>query len=206
MMIEDFETALQLANEFLPTKERENYFKTEAIYEGNPDYSYMLTPLTDDEVRQIKALKERYGDDFVNHLDEVIDDPDVISDMFYGDPVDIDLETIHHQYKFNIRSIHGEKVSSSSFMVELSDEDYSKLLAWHLFDSHLLMNTLFYRDEDLYKKIMRAAMFYHTIDDFFVEVDDPFVVTLDEALADTAQIQSSHNITPDIGYRYLPIY
>lgn len=205
MMIEDFETALQLANEFLATKERENYYETKAICEPNPDYSYMLTPLADDEVRQIKDLKERYGDDFVNHLDEVIDDPDVISDMFYGDPVDIDLETIHHQYKFNIRSIRGEQVSSRSILVELSDEDYSKLLAWHLFDSHILMNTLFYRDEDLYKKIMRGAMCYEIFDDI-VEVDDPFVVTLDEALADTAQIQTSHNITPDSGYSYYPIY
>ena len=53
---------------------------------------------------------------------------------------------------------------------------------------------------------MRAAMFYHTIDDFFVMIDDPFVVTLDEALADTAQIQSSHNITPSGGHVLSPIY
>ena len=204
-MIDDFETALQLATEFLATKERENYYETKAIYEPIPDYSYMLTPLTDDEVRQIKALKERYGEEFIDHLDEFIDDPDVISDMFYGEPVDIDLETIHHQYKFSIRSIQGEKVSSRSILVELSDEDYSKLLAWHLFDSHILMNTLFYRDEGLYKKIMRETMLYHTIEDIVI-VDDPFIVTLDEALADTAQILSTHNITPSSGYSYYPIY
>ena len=206
MMIDDFETALQLATEFLATKERENYYETKAISEPNPDYSYMLTPLTDDEVRQINALKERHGEDFVNHLDEVIDDPDVISDMFYGDPVDIDLENIHHQYKFNIRSIRGEQVSSRPILVELSDEDYCKLLAWHLVDSHILMNTLFYRDEDLYRKIMREAMRWQTIDDDVVMVDDPFIVTLDEALADTALIQSRHNITPSRGYSYFPIF
>ena len=205
MMIDDFETALQLATEFLATKERENYYATKAIYEPIPDYSYMLTPLTDDEVRQIKALKERYGEEFIDHLDEFIDDPDVISDMFYGDPVDIDLENIHHQYKFSILSIQGEKVSSRSILVELSDDDYSKLLAWHLFDSHILMNTLFYRDEGLYKKIMRETMLYHTIEDIVI-VDDPFIVTLDEALADTAQILSTHNITPSSGYSYYPIY
>ena len=204
MMIEDFKTALQLAKEFLPTKERVNYYETKAIYEPNPDYCYTLTPLTDDEVRQLKALKERYGEGFVDHLDEVIDDPDVISDMFYGEPVDIDLDTIYHQYKFNIRSVRGEQVSSSSFLVELSDEDYAKLLAWHLFDSHLLMNTLYYRDEDLCKKIMRAAMLNHTIDEIVV-VDYPFVVTLDEALADTAQILSTHNITPN-GGRFLTVF
>ena len=33
MIINDFETALQLANEFLATKERENYYDFEAIDE-----------------------------------------------------------------------------------------------------------------------------------------------------------------------------
>lgn len=205
MMIEDFETALQLATEFLATKERENYYETKAIYEPIPDYSYMLTPLTDDEVRQIKALKERYGEEFIDHLDEFIDDPDVISDMFYGEPVDIDLETIHHQYKFSILSIQGEKVSSRSILVELSDEDYAKLLAWHLFDGKTMMNTLYYRDEKLYRKIMRGAMCYVLDENDFLMFDDPFVVTLDEALADTAQILSTHNITPN-GSRFLTVY
>ena len=205
MMIEDFETALQLAAEFLATKERENYYETKAIYEPIPDYSYMLTPLSDDEVRQIKALKERYGEEFIDHLDEFIDDPDVISDMFYGEPVDIDLETIHHQYKFNILSIQGEKVSSRSILVELSDEDYSKLLAWHLFDGKTMMNTLYYRDEKLYRKIMRGAMCYVLDENDFLRFNDPFVVTLDEALADTAQILSTHNITPN-GGRFLTVF
>lgn len=122
--------------------------------------------------------------------------------MFYGDPVDIDLDTIHHQYKFTIHSLSGEKVSSREILVELSDEDYCKLLAWHLLDSHLVMNTLYYRDDELYKKIMHDVMYYFS-DDGIIMVDDPFVVTMEEVLADKEQILKENNLTQTGGYRVL---
>ena len=202
MNIDNFEDCLQLAKEFLSKKDRVNYYESRGIAEPYPDYACMLTPLTDEEVRQIKEVKERYGEDFVEHLNEIIDDPDVISDMFYGDPVDIDLETIHHQYKFTIRSVRGETISSREIQVELSDDDYCKLLAWHLFDSHILMNTLFYRDEELYKKIMHDVMCWLS-DDGIVMVDNPFVVTMEEARADKEQILKENNLTQSEGYRVL---
>ena len=204
MNIDIFEDCQQLAQNFLATKERVNYYETKGIADPYPDYVSMLTALTDEEVNQIKPLKEKYGDQFVEHLNEVFDDPDFISDMFYGDPVDIDLETIHHQYKFTIHSLSGEKVSSREILVELSDEDYCKLLAWHLFDSHLVMNTLYYRDEKLYKKIMHDVMYYLS-DAGFVMVDAPFVVTMEEALADTEQILKNNDITKTEGYRYISL-
>lgn len=202
MDIDIFEDCLQLAKKFLSKKDRVNYYESRGIAEPYADYACMLTPLTDEEVCKIKEVKERYGEDFVEHLNEVIDDPDVISDMFYGDPVDIDLETIHHQYKFTIRSVRGETVSSREVLVELSDDDYCKLLAWHLFDSHILMNTLFYRDEELYKKIMHDVMCWLS-DDGIVMVDDPFVVTMEEALNDKEQILKENNFTQTEGYRVL---
>ena len=202
MNIDIFEDCQQLAQNFLATKERENYYETKGIADPYPDYACMLTALTDEEVNQIKPLKEKYGDQFVEHLNEVFDDPDFVSDMFYGDPVDIDLDTIHHQYKFTIHSLSGEKVSSREILVELSDEDYCKLLAWHLLDSHLVMNTLYYRDDELYKKIMHDVMYYFS-DDGIIMVDDPFVVTMEEALADTEQILKENNLTQTDGYRVL---
>ncbi len=202
MNIDIFEDCQQLAQNFLATKERENYYETKGIADPYSDYASMLTPLTDEEVNQIKPLKEKYGDQFVEHLNEVFDDPDFISDMFYGDPVDIDLDTIHHQYKFTIHSLSDEKVSSREILVELSDEDYCKLLAWHLLDSHLVMNTLYYRDDELYKKIMHDVMCYFS-DDGIIMVDDPFVVTMEEALADTEQILKDNNLTQTGGYRVL---
>ena len=199
MMIETFEQALQLANEFLATKERKNYYETKGISEPYPDYAIELVELSDDMVSQIRTLKERYGQDFVNHLQEVIDDEDVISDMFYGDPVDIDLDYVHHQYTFTLHEVNGEKVSSRQILVGLSDKEYAKLLAWHLYDGHLVMNTLFYRDESLCRWIMHETMRY-VCDDCAPLISNPFVFTMDEAQADADTIRETHNIVKDSAY------
>lgn len=199
---EEFKKYLDLAKAYLAKKERENYYETMGIAPPNPYYAYQLIALSDEEVNQIKPLKVKYGDNFVEHLNEVFDEPDFISDMFLGEPVDIDLDVIHHQYKFTIHSLDGEKVLHREILVDLSDEDYCKLLAWHLFNYNLVMNTLFYRDEELYKKIMRDVMCWMT-QDGFVMVDYPFVVTMEEALADTEQIRKENNILKSRGYRIL---
>jgi len=131
MIIDTFEQALQLANEFLATKECKNYYESQGIYEPCPEYVGMLVDLSDDMVSQIRTLKERYGEDFVSHLHEVIDDEDLISDMFYGEPVDIDLDHVRHQYTFNIHELKPDgTVSDCSLLLELKDEEYARLLGF----------------------------------------------------------------------------
>ncbi|SFC46027.1 hypothetical protein SAMN04488494_2149 [Xylanibacter ruminicola] len=198
-MNEEFLNYQEMAKVFLAKKERTNYYESKSISEPYPEYALMLISLSDEEVSKIKGLKKYYGEDFVNHLDEVINDSDVVDDMFCGDPVDIDLENIHHQYVFNIRTVRGEEVTSRKILVELSDEDYCKLLAWHLYDSHLVLNTLFYRDEELCRKIMRESMRW-VCDDLAPMVTDPFVLTMDEALADTELIRQENNLTKSTGF------
>jgi hypothetical protein len=199
MKIQTIEQAQPLANEFLATKERKNYYETKSFCEPYDEYVGMLVKLSDDEVSQIRSLKERYGQDFINHLQEVFDDEDVISDMFYGDPVDIDLDYVHHQYTFTLHEVNGEKVSSRQVLVELSDKEYAKLLAWHLYDGHLVMNTLFYRDENLCRRIMRETMRY-VCDDCAPIISNPFVFTMDEAQADAEMIRKAHNSVKEAGY------
>jgi hypothetical protein len=199
MKINTFEEALQLANQFLVTKERKNYYETKGISEPYPEYAGMLVELSDDMVSQIRTLKEHYGQDFVNHLQEVIDDEDVISDMFYGDPVDIDLDDIRHQYTFTLHEVNGEKVSSRQVLVELSDKEYAKLLAWHLYDGHLVMNTLFYRDENLCRRIMHETMRY-VCDDCAPLISNPFVFTMDEAQTDAEEIRKANGLIKDSAY------
>lgn len=198
-MNEEFLNYREMAKAFLAKKERTNYYESKSISEPYPEYALMLISLSDEEVSKIKGLKKYYGEDFVNHLDEVINDSDVVDDMFCGDPVDIDLENIHHQYVFNIRTVRGEEVTSRKILVELSDEDYCKLLAWHLYDSHLVLNTLFYRDEELCRKIMRESMRW-VCDDLAPMVTAPFVLTMDEALADTELIRQENNLTKSTGF------
>lgn len=124
---------------------------------------------------------------------------DIIYDLFSGEPVDIDLENAYHKYRFIISEVDGDKVKSHNISIQLSDEEYSKLLVWHLFDSHLSINTLFFRDEKLAKKIMLEAMrcecHNRTLD-----VDHPFVIVIDEALSDVEQILKENGLRKGEGY------
>lgn len=199
-MNEEFQKYIEMSQAFLAKKERKNYYVAKSISDPYPDYCHNLAELTDEEVRQIRALKEQYGNDFINHLSEVIEDEDAISDMFYGDPVDIDLDDICHQYTFTIREVNGDQVTMiRKVLVELTDEEYIKLLAWHLYDSHLVMNTLFYRDENLCRRIMREVMRY-VCDEDAPLISHPFVFTMDEALDDAEKIRQENGINKDSGY------
>lgn len=202
MTIENFETALKLANEFLATKERENYYSFEAIDENHPDYIYYSNPLSDEEIAQFRALKEKYGDKFVKHLDEVYDDPDIIHDFTCGcDIVDIDLEHTTHQYTFKIHELRPDgTVYSHNYKIELSDEEYAKLIAWHLYDEHCTINTLRLRDAKLFDTIMRRADWYFYEDGWFYCADTPYLITFEEAKADAEVIIKQHNIKRTGGY------
>ena len=84
----------------------------------------------------------------------------------------------------------------------LSDEDYAKLLAWHLCDSHLVINTLFYRDENLAKRIMCLSMHW-LCDEGFPMIDHPYVIVMDEALADAELIREENGLAKSEGYLFL---
>lgn len=203
-MNEEFEKYQEMAKAYLTKKERKNYYESKGICEPYADYACMLVELSDEEVSMIRPLKEQYGEDFVHHLKEVYEDDDTISDMFYGEPVDIDLENAYHQYRFTIREVNDEKVSSRQILIQLTDEEYCKLLAWHLYDSHLVLNTLFYRDEQLCKRIMRESMRYFD-EELGIMCSIPFVLTMDEAIADMEQILKDNNLEKDSAYRVLPV-
>ena len=188
-----------MAKTYLAKKERVNYYETLGYDEPYPDYVGIYTAISDDEVAKIRELKERYGEEFTDHLNEVIDDEDVIHDMFYGEPADIDLDTVYHLYRFTLSEVHGDKVSSRNILIQLSDEEYCKLLAWHLYDSHLVINTLFYRDEELARKLMRSSMNYF-FDEICPMIDYPYVIVMDEALDDADIIRKENGLTKENAY------
>lgn len=127
-MNEEFQKYTEMAQAYLAKKERKNYYVTKGMCEPYPDYNDYLAELTDDEVNQIRALKEQYGNDFTSHLNEVIGDEDVIHDMFYGEPADIDLDDLRHQYTFTIREVSEDRVAMiRKVLVELTDDEYIKL-------------------------------------------------------------------------------
>ena len=199
-MNEELQKYQELAKTYLAKKERINYYETTSYDDLYDENVGMLAELSDEEVSKIRDLKVRYDKDFVNHLGEVFDDEDVISDMFYTDErLDIDIDTVYHEYRFTLSEVDGDKVSSRQVLIQLSDEEYSKLLAWHLYDSHLVINTLFYRDENLARRIMREAMRYKCDDDAPL-LSHPYVIVMDEALADADQIRHDNGLAKDSGY------
>ena len=189
----EFDECLKLANEFLATKERKNYYEFQVIdYES--DYAYYSYELSDEEVEKIRQLKVKYPEDYGNHLDEVFDDPDVVEDYSGGeDLVSIDTDNILHKYKFMSHEIRNDKTTTTPMLIILTDEEYARLLAWHLYDEHLTVNTLYYRDEALYKKIRRGVDWQHS-DGMCIMCCYPYTVSMDEALEDAEEIRKIHNI------------
>ena len=205
-MDEIFDKYQELARAFLAKKERVNYYEAQVYDESDDDlYGFhddtfnILVDLSDDEVAKLRDLKGRYGEDFVSYLNEVFEDKDDIYDLFSGEPVDIDLENAYHKYRFIISEVDGDKVKSHNISIQLSDEEYRMLLVWHLFDSHLSINTLFFRDEKLAKKIMLEAMRCECHNGT-VNVDHPFVIVMDEALSDVEQILKENGLRKGEGY------
>ena len=70
-MQEELQKYIEMSQAYLAKKERKNYYVTKGICEPYADYCDYLAPLTDDEVKKIRTLKEQYGADFIHHLNDV---------------------------------------------------------------------------------------------------------------------------------------
>jgi hypothetical protein len=206
MVIQNFEDSLKLASEFLPKKERKNYFEFKVIEEPFAEYVCYLNELSNEEVERLRELKAKYQEAFVEHLSEALDE-DAIDGLNCGDElVDIDLDYVQHQYRFKVHHLYQDgTVRSYDRMVTLTDEEYARLLAWHVFDNHLVINTLRYRDSSLYNWILRGVDLYYWEDGIAITQDDPYLVTMDEAKADAAMIVKENGIKQTSGYLCISI-
>jgi hypothetical protein len=201
---EEFKKYLEMAEAYLAKKERANYYDFECIDEEFVGHVFYTNQLTDEEVLLIRQLKKKYPEDYGLHLDEIFDDPDYIHDFSSGQEiVSIDTDFVSHKYKVTIHEIKPDgNVWSHLYRITLHDDEYVKLLAWHLYDEHLTICTLRRRDSDLYSAIMRRIDNYFQDDGFFFMVDNPYVATLDEAKADADKIIELHKIQRSGGYRW----
>ena len=206
MMIENFEDSLKLATEFLAKKERKNYYEFKVVQEPFADYVFPLNELSDEDVKHLRELKEKYHEAFVEHLNEALDE-DTIDDLDCGDElVDIDFDNVQHQYRFKVHHLKQDgTVRSYDRLVTLTDEEYARLLAWHVFDNHLIINTLRYRDSNLYNRILREVDLYYWEDHIAIMQDDPYLVTMDEAKADSEMIVKENGIEQTSGYLCISI-
>jgi len=191
-----FEDCLAMAKEFVPTKKRDCYYEFKFYNDDFGEEWFTLNLLTDEEVAELCALKEKYGEEYVKHLDEVFDDPDIIHDFTGGcEILDIDLDNIYHQYAFSVHELKPYMtIVSRPVKVTLSDEQYAELIAWHIFDKNFSINLLRYRNKKLYDTVVAGADSCFILDGDCFIAEAPYVTTLDEAKADADTIIKQHNI------------
>lgn len=205
-----FETFLSWAKEYIATKERTKYYSFNSMDAFYQKASYLDT-LTDENVAYIREQKEKYGADFDKHIDDILDKIFKEEEMGFllsdlEKIIDIDIDHIYYKYKFKIYEIDADKkVHTLSHDVELSDDDYAKLLAWIIVDDFLTMNTLRHHDRNLYDTIMRGIDAHYYDDDCFF-CENPYVAVFDEAQTDAEAIMKQHDIHRSGGHLMTPLY
>ncbi len=184
---------ITLAQNYLATKERTPHYEIRSISDCcTADGWCNLQSFSKEEMAQLLALREKYGkEEFCNHLDEVFDE-DTLLDMIYGSEViSFDLDNEYYMYSFAYHQITDMGVTSGKVKLHLEDETYVCLLALHLENKDLTINSLRYADKNLYDIVTRGVDQNFCYDDIY-EVCDPYTITMDEAREDAQKIREQY--------------
>lgn len=186
----------ELAKEFLAGKERKDYYEIMAFDEDDMTEVRFLQGFSEDELNALRALREKYGkEDFVKHLDEVYPDPDDIHDLTCGrDILGIDLDVPYHQYRFVRHELKGDTLTTHDALVELTDEQYVRLLSYCLEDKGMNVNKLRYADKVLHERVIRDVDLDLCFDDCY-SGNCPYLITMDEVKEDAERILAEN---PDL--------
>lgn len=186
-------TFIPLAQNYLATKERVPHYEIRSISDACPADGWCnLNSFSEKELEQLHALREKYGEkDFINHLNEIFDE-DTLCDMTYGtDIISFDLDTEYFMYSFMYHQITENGVNTGNVKLNLTDATYVRLLALHLYDKDLNINSLRYADEELFKYLTREVDYYFC-DDIYYSVSSPYTITMNEVRADAQKIREQH--------------
>ena len=186
-------TFITLAQNYLSTKERTPHYEIRSISDCCVAEGWCnLQSFSDEEMAKLYALREKYGkEEFFNHLDEVFDE-DTLHDMIYGsEVVDFDLDTEYFKYAFTYHQITDKGVTSGKIQINLGDETYVRLLALHLENKDLTINSLRYADRNLYELLTHCVDYHFCYDDEYY-VSSPYTITMDEAREDAQKIREQY--------------
>ena len=182
-------TFLTLAHNYLATKERTPHYEIRSISDCCPADGWCdLQSFTDEEMTQLLALREKYGkEDFFNHLDEIFDE-DTLYEIAPGEIINFDLDSVYYMYSFTCHELTDDGVKDKTVEINLTDETYVKLLALHLGNKDLNINSLRYADKELYEIVTRM------VDGTFCDecayyAFYPYVITMDEIKDDAQKIR-----------------
>lgn len=99
-------------------------------------------------------------------------------------------------YDFEARGFDGDKVESRRILLNLSDEEYAKLVALHLWCDWLTINKLPDFDEKLSDTIHRQAMAALKDDDGSFDLAGiPFTLIMTEAVRDADAIRKQSKLS-----------
>lgn len=197
----------QLARKCLAEKNRKNYYEFMAQNDEGVETLRFLRELSDDVIKALQGLREKYGqDNFVTDLDEVFTDSDEIHDLTFGcEILDINLDKPLHMYRFARHELSGDSLQRRESLVELSDEQYMRLLYLCLEDKDMNVNKLRYADKALYGIVIEGVDNYLCDDGFFMGCN-PYLITMDEIKEDAAQILAENPDlcqTETVGYLFV---
>ena len=187
------QTYIAMAQNYLANKVRTPHYELRSISDCCPADGWCnLLSFTEDEMTKLIALREKYGkDDFFNHLEEVFDE-DTLHDMIYGSEViSFDLDTEYYMYNFVYHQITPNGLVTGKVKINLYDEAYVRLLAHHLENKDLTINSLRYADKELYNIVTHGVDCNFCYDDIY-EVRDPYTITMDEVKADAQKIREQN--------------
>ena len=185
-------TYMTLAQDYLAAKKRIPHFEIRYIDDCCPMEGWStLESFSDEEMRLLLELREKYGkEDFFNHLEEVFDE-DTLHDLAPGEVIDFDLDTRYYMYDFKYHQITDKGVRTGTAKLNLTDKTYVKLLAMHLENKDLNINNLRYADKDLFDIVTRGVDSNFCYDGIY-EVCEPYTVTMDEIRADAQNIREQN--------------
>lgn len=185
---------ISMAQKYLETKKRTPHYEIRSITDCCcPEEGWCnLESFSEEDMTKLLALREKYGkEDFFHHLDEVFDE-DTLHDLSYGSEViDFDLDTEYYMYSFAYHQITSKGVVTGNVKINLLDETYVRLLARHLENKDLTINSLRYADRELYD-IVTHGVDYNFCHEGIYEVLDPYTITMNEARADAQKIREQH--------------
>ena len=184
---------ITLAQNYLATKERTPHYEIRSISDCCPADGWCnLQSFSKEEMAQLLALREKYGkEEFYNHLDEVFDE-DTLHDLIYGsETIGFDLDTEYYMYSFTYHQVTPKGLVTGKVKINLLDETYARLVALHLENKDLTINSLRYADKNLYDIVTRGFDQNFCYDDIY-QVCDPYTITMDEAREDAQKIREQH--------------
>lgn len=185
-----FEKCLVVSRDYLKQKERKNYYEVEIYSCFNCGEVCYYVDIDDEDVATLNEMKKKYGDEYIKHLDETFE-PDYFISLDSDDELlGINTDRVHHLYLFEVRGFEGENVVSRTARVPLTDEEYARLLAWHLACDWVTINKLPDFDRVLSGTIHRNALAALTADDGCFEMAAiPFTLIMKEVLSDAEIIR-----------------